>query len=117
MGKQIIKVAPDEDLYVEWSSVVDAPTRVGTRAEFVAYLNEPRRGEVWETEESIERAMQRADDTGTSAYRPFGVTWGDEGPMYQQQGIVPRAQLAEYARRLLINVDAEPDGLLVPLDH
>jgi hypothetical protein len=26
MGRQIIKVAPAEDLYLEWSSIVKAPT-------------------------------------------------------------------------------------------
>jgi hypothetical protein len=116
MGSQIIKVAPDQDLYLAWSSVVDAPTMVGTRAEFAEHLNKPRRGEYWLREDEVEAILRRADATGSSAHRPLGITWDDEGPMYQQQGILPRARLVEYARRLLVNVDAEPDGLLEPFE-
>ncbi len=117
MGKQIIKVSPDEDLYLEWWSVVEAPIRVGTRAELAAYLNEPRRGEVWPTEEEVERRLRQADETGSSAHRPFGCTWGSRGEMYQQRGFLPRARMAEFARRLLDDIDAEPDGLLKPLEE
>jgi hypothetical protein len=116
MGSQIIKVSPDQDLYLEWSSVVDAPTRVGTRAEFTAYLNEPRRGETWMTAAQIEQRLWLADETGSSAYRPFGISWDHRGSMYQQQGILPRARLAEYAQRLLVDIDAEPGDLLEPFD-
>jgi hypothetical protein len=116
MGKQIIKVAPDTDLYVEWDSVVDAPTRIGTRAEFVAELNQPRRGEHWPTEAEVEARLRRADETGSSGWPPFGCTWDRDGLMYQQQGTLPRARLGEFARRLLDDVDAEPDGLLEPFE-
>lgn len=116
MGKQIIKVAPDADLYLEWSSVVEAPTFVGTRAEVAAYLNEPRRGEYWSTEEEIERRLRRADQAGSSAPSPFGCIWGRRGLIYQQQGFLPRARIADYARRLLADIDAEPDGLLEPFE-
>jgi len=117
MGKQLIKVSPTEDLYLEWSSVVEAPTRVGTRAEFAADLNEPRRGEVWPTEDEVERRLQQADATGSSASRPFGCTWDSRGEMYQQRGLLPRGRMVEYARRLLADIDAEPDGLLEPLEE
>jgi hypothetical protein len=116
LGKQIIKMDPDEDLYLEWSSVVEAPTFVGTRVEMATYLNEPRRGEFWYTEEQVEALLQRADEHGSSAYRPFGCTWGSPGEMYQQQGFLPRARMGEFACRLLNDQDAEPDGLLEPLE-
>jgi hypothetical protein len=117
MGKQIIKVDPGQDLYLEWSSVVDAPTRVGTRAEFAEYLNQPRRGEVWPHPAQVEERLRRADETGTSGVPPFGVGWNHRGPMYQQQGVLPRARLAEYARRLLADIDAEPGDLLESLER
>ncbi len=34
----ILKVRPDRDLYVGWSTVVDNLTRTGTRAEFLEHL-------------------------------------------------------------------------------
>ena len=117
MGSQIVKVAPDQDLYLEWSSVVDAPTRVGTRAEFAAHLNEARRGEEWMPAERIEARLRRADETGSSAYRPFAIDWNHTGPMYQQQGTLPRHRLVEYAHRLLVDIDAEPDDLLEPFER
>jgi hypothetical protein len=116
MGKQVIKAAPDQDLYLEWWSVVDAPTRVGTRAELAAYLNEPRRGEYWPREVEVELRLRRADETGSSGYPPHGCTWGSRGVRYGLGWFLPRERLAEYARRLLDDIDAEPDGLLEPLE-
>jgi hypothetical protein len=115
MGTQIIKVAPGLDLYLEWSSVVDAPTAIGTRAEMAEHLNTPRRGQFWMTEEQVERLLRRADETGSSAYLPLGCTWG-KSIMYQQDGTLSRAHLAKYAARLLDDIDAEPTGLLEPFE-
>lgn len=112
MPSYIIKCAPDEDLYLEWSTVVEAPTAVGTRAEMLDHLTENT------SETGIhapEARLQRADTTGTSAFGRYGCPWGSDGMIYKQRGILPRRNMAEYARRLLADVDAEPDDLLEPL--
>lgn len=66
MGKVIFH-PKDTDLYVEWSSVVDAPTAWGTYDEMLEYLVEDsREKEQYARPEAIER-LSRARDTGTSS--------------------------------------------------
>lgn len=62
MPRTIIKLAPDEDWYVVWSTIVDAPTYWGTRAEL-----EARPGA-----HALPERFDRADATGTSAQ--WGIT-------------------------------------------
>jgi hypothetical protein len=122
MGKQIIKAAPNRDLYMEWSSDVEAPTFLGTRADIAAYLAEPKRGlreTVIADPDAIEQRLQRADLTGSSGYPPFGCDWDDHGEIYKQQGYLPRAKFGEFADRYLAaGEDGEPDitDLLEPLE-
>lgn len=122
MGRQIIKIAPDRDLYMEWSSVVEAPTFFGTRAEMAAYLAEPNAG-YHETAiahpAAVEERLARADLTGSSGCPPFGCGWDDHGEIYQQKGYLPRSRFGEFADRFLACPgDIEPDvtDLLEPFD-
>jgi hypothetical protein len=120
MGRQIIKVSREDDLYVEWSSVVETATFVGDRQGTREYLNEAVRGEIWPRPEAIEAWLIRADETGSSALLPLGYTWDSPGPIYRQQGVLPRPALPEFARRLLASPDdVEPDvaDLLVPFER
>ena len=118
MPAYIVKDKPDEDFYVMWSSVVDAPTFCGTRAE----MEQCRwfgPGDV-----ASER-FARADKYGTSAQwgadrpgaeivRPYG--WSDtEGFIYQQQGWLRRARLRELCVRL--GREEPVDDLLEPLEE
>ncbi len=57
MGQAIIRAAPDRDLYLVWSSIVDAPVAVGTRAEMVGWARQEWRLE----EERAEAALVRAE--------------------------------------------------------
>lgn len=122
MGKQIIKVSPDRDLYMEWSSIVEAPTFIGTRAETTAYLLEPKDG-LHETTiahpEAVEQRLARADLTGSSGYPPFGCDWDDHGEIFQQRGYLPRSRFGEFCDRYLAaGDDGEPDvaDLLEPFE-
>lgn len=121
MGKQIIKVSPDEDLYLEWSSVVEAPTFIGDRAAMVEHLMygfqpETRRYD-FELGE-VEVRLQRTDETGSSGWEPFGCSWDDSGEIYMQQGFLPRAKMRDLALLYLAatgpSVDAS--GLLEPFE-
>lgn len=124
MGKQIIKIAPDRDLYVEWSSVVEAPTAWGTRAEMAAWLQEPKQGYGQITiaaADAVEDRLARADRTGSSGYPPFGCTWDDWGEIYMQQGKLPRSRFGALIDRYAAHPDirhSTPDvrDLLDPFD-
>lgn len=124
MGKPIIKAAKDLDLYCEWSSIVDAPTFVGTRAATLAYLTEEYGNttqvdtpEVW---------LARADAAGTSAIEdphapgytgPLTGAWDDTGFIVEQRGWLPRASLARFLQLILDDdVVAAAYALLEPLD-
>jgi hypothetical protein len=109
MGRCIIKASRDEDLYLEWSSVVDACTMVGTRSEFLASGHR-------------EDALDRADRTGTSdRVAQFGG-WDDESlgvgttEHRQHEGplILERADLAAFARLLAVGNSKEAEALLKP---
>jgi hypothetical protein len=79
----IVKAAPDRDLYVSWSDVVEAPVWTGTRAEAIEAGCPPSR-------------LRRADETGTSAFPGF-YDWQSNGMVAEQRGWLPRARLADYA--------------------
>ena len=71
MPKQLIKPSRDEDFYVEWSSVVEAPTAFGPREWLTEYLMRPfapTDSERYEFERGqVDKRFDRADATGTSA--------------------------------------------------
>ncbi len=76
MGQCIVKVAPDEDRYVVWSSIVDAPVSYScTREQVLAWAAV----EDWhERPEQAEAHVARADLYGSSD-RAIGFgRWDDE---------------------------------------
>lgn len=105
MGRMIIKVDRDEDLYLEWSSIVEAPTFVGTRAEILRHLGDDH-----------EYRLVQADKYGSSGYQPFVCYWDDKGEIYKQEGWLLRQDMATYAHRLLNDINAEATDLLEPFE-
>ncbi|MFG2210925.1 hypothetical protein [Streptomyces sp. NPDC048638] len=109
MGRCIIKATHDKDLYLEWSSVVDACTMVGTRAEFLASGHR-------------EDALDRADRTGTSDRVAQLGSWGEDSlgvgttEYRQHEGplILRRADLAAFARCLAVGDSRQAENLLIP---
>ena len=106
MPSYIVKASPDEDFYVVWSTVVDAPTGWGTRAALEHWRPGP---------DTAPERFDRADDNGTSAAwtdwpkedQPYA--WGDSdgfglgevGP--ERDGgsyTLPRANLRAFCERL-----------------
>lgn len=61
MGHTIIKPRRDEDFYVVYSSVVDAPIQWGTRAELESSY-----------EHAAAERFSRADETGSSSLHAWG---------------------------------------------
>lgn len=94
MSHIIIKVSPDVDRYVEWSTVLDGPTAIGTRADMLREImatNDQPAGD-------IEKRLRRADMTGTSAVGTFELfgSWSDTGFVVENRGWLPRAKLGEF---------------------
>lgn len=55
MPHYIVKPVKDEDFYVDWSTITDAPSMWGTRAQLIGRRVAPVR-------------LKRADETGTSSF-------------------------------------------------
>lgn len=115
MGKEIIKVAPDVDLYMEWYSVVEAPTAVGARAEMLRYLKPAHDCPACQCNPAAER-LDRADRTGTSGLDGWGHDWDSSGLIYEQRGFLPRVRFAEFARRFLAEDEQGMIALLDPFE-
>ena len=122
MGYQIYKEAPEVDYYVEWSSIVEAPTFGGAREEMLAYLWETDRRKpeyVMEIDPSHpETRLKRVDEYGTSALwgNPRDGGWGTSGEIYMQQGFVSRANLFVLTRRLGEDENADVTDLVEPFE-
>jgi hypothetical protein len=119
MGRVLLKCDPNVDLYIEWSTVVDAPTAVGTRAQFEKEMNIPKRGEEFMTEEAIRIRMDRVNKHGTSRLGDDDGNWDDKGLLYRQgpkPAFLPRKNFLAYGQMLLKDPNAQPDGLTEPLE-
>ncbi|MFE9099867.1 hypothetical protein [Actinomadura geliboluensis] len=108
MPYYILKPDPDRDLYVEWSTIVDAPVGHGTRAEWVAEGIAPAR-------------LDRADRTGTSAYRPLAVgAWDDAELMVAEplgrHRLLPRDHLVAYTLALYRRAVTDAYGMTRPTE-
>lgn len=81
---EIVKVAPDADLYVAWTCQAEEPQWLGTRAEALAAG-------------CPEDRLARADKSGSS-YFPGepGWFWGKPGTIAEQRGRLSRDKLAAY---------------------
>lgn len=119
MPTYVLKVDPDLDLYVEWSTVVDDACRVGTRAEMLETLRravppgyDPQPGS------APEDRLRRADESGTTALWPSAVDpfggWGDRYLMVQQRGLLPRGRLSAY---LAAHADGNETRAYALLEH
>ena len=110
MGSQIIKVAKDRDLYLDWVTYTDSPVFIGDRRELSEYLNTSRRGQRWPTEEEVGRWITTADQFGSSSNNQFGCCWDSpDGVRYQAWHTLHRAQLPAFADRLLAEIEKNPE--------
>ena len=102
-AKEVIKTSRDEDFYVGWSHVVEAPVWAGTRAEALEDGCPPSR-------------LRRADETGTSIRDSFGLAWDHGGLIAEQRGYLPRARIGDYATLYLLGRTEEAFDLLEPFE-
>jgi len=133
MARFIYKEAPDVDYYVEWSSVVDAPTMTGTRAQMLAYTQQSSDPYLREdAPHHPERRLERCDETGTTSMwiatssaespefaakgYPEDGSWADDSYIYHQEGSLTRANLFELCHRLDADPSADVSDLLKPFE-
>lgn len=95
MGSIVIKPNRDEDLYLIWSSIVDAPTYYGSREELLD-------DEIhWLTPEHIDRA-----DATSSSSLIFPETWDkDWSLIFMNSGSIPRSRMKALLEVLLSRPD------------
>lgn len=117
MGRMIVKAERDRDLYLIWSSVVDAPICIGTRQELLDYYREKEGGD---GVRRAERAFVQADERGSSAHAGIRAGWWEDEELRVMEGSpddgwyhLPRARLTEYAEALLRDDDEAAQALLV----
>lgn len=106
--KYLVKISPDTDAYVYWSTERDAPMFGGTREEVTKFLTDTA-----EHPELIADRFERADATGTSARpytdqggarRPGFFAWDEPGDFVaEQRGLVARGDLMELWRCSAVN--------------
>lgn len=125
MGRFITKTAKDQDLYIEWSTIVDAPTAVFESTEDLRkYLI--REYGAMDTVR-VDRTIAHTQETGSSVMGWAVGTWDDDmlpvregAPPHPQghQWYLPRECQTAYAKATLAGDDIGADGylLLVPLD-
>lgn len=123
MPSIVIKPERDRDLYVYWSTVVEAPVAWGDRAWMLQHLSDDHHrrhpGQKPDLLNDPAGRLDRADIHGTSAaggYAFFG-RWDYDGFMYEQRGILPRRLLTRACELLGDDREAEVWDLLEPIDE
>jgi hypothetical protein len=117
MPSFILKVTPDRDLYVKWSTIVENMTRSGTRAEFLEHLAAVQPDLLDDPGHCPEARLARADAYGTSALtHPPDGGWDDKSLIVDQRGILPRADLEAYVDAIVADNFNKAYALLVPFE-
>lgn len=102
MPSYIVKIKPDHDLYVYWSTIVEGPIAIGTRTELADYLR--TRAHHVSAELAAPERFDRADNTGTSSIDRF-YDWSNEGFIVEQYGTVKRSDIPELMRCMAERID------------
>lgn len=122
----VVKVDPDEDWYVVWSDIAEAPMAWGGRERVGMWLTSRGHWEnpTGEPDGTPESRLARADQTGTSSLWPSPddphMGWQESkyprGLIYRQQGWLPIDRMKALCERLSSDADADVRDLLDPLD-
>lgn len=121
MGHILIKPFRDEDKYVYWSTMVEAPIGYGNREEMARLLAEEMRRS-WTPSDPPEERLQRADVYGSSSigygtHPPYVEGWWDDQTyIYEQRGILHRSKLYEAAALCAVGLDSQVWDLLEPFE-
>lgn len=114
MGSCVIKASKDRDLYCVWSSIVEAPTFIGTRRELLRHLG-PRAEERLTRADQLGTSMLGWDTPGDSPTSHLTGSWEYGGLIVEQRGTLPRDRMADF----LTAYESDPEasyGLLEPFE-
>jgi hypothetical protein len=98
----LVKAAPDEDLYVQWSTVCDMPGGVFNRETALEYG-------------FLRSKVDHADEHGSSSRHGDGH-WDDKGWVAEQRGWLRRDRIGEYAVKYLNGDEQAAFDLLEPFE-
>lgn len=115
MGTIVIKPDRGRDLYVGWSTVVEAPVWWGTREQATRWLTEAATRHP-DRQNQPDVRLARADRYGTSDMSVRDGGWDDEGFVYEQRGWLPRHRLAALCEALARDDEPAAWDLLEPFD-
>ena len=108
MPHYIVKIDRDTDLYVNWSTIVDAPGAIGTREGLADYLR------FTACEKAADAArFDRADATGTSSIDGF-YGWDEQEFIVEQRGLVKRSDIPQLVAAM--ENDLGYQHLLTPIE-
>lgn len=119
MVNMIIKLDPEEDLYVLWSSIVDYPTMWGSKGQFLDDYKYPDMREL--LGENLVQKISRADRNSCSSYMT-AHSWSDDFELvYGNYGTIHRSDLKKLLSVLEEDLDMEDDdprilALLTPIE-
>lgn len=116
MPAYVVRPSKDEEFYVLWSDITDSPYCWGNRAE----MRENWRHMGSHVGPWDEERFDRADRVGSSALWPSRTNpiygWDDDVFIYDQRGILRRANLKAACARLGEDEHADIGDLLEPFD-
>lgn len=120
MSTYLIRTAPDADVYVVWSTVIDGPVYAGTRVEVYDHLLNQA---VQRAKPEVLSDLQLAAEAGTSIQYvlpgescPPGA-WADDNLQYGGDRQLPRAKLHEFIELWMQDKDETAEALLENLDN
>lgn len=123
MSETLLKVAPGQDLYVTWDSIVEAPTFLGTRDEVLEHYGTvegrcPTCHSYVDHQTTTRARLDRADKRGSSSH-VGDWHWDDNETIYAQAGYIQRADLPAVVELLAGGAELHDPrilALLSPLD-
>lgn len=122
MSEFVMKAAPDRDLYVEWSTVIDNWIGMGTRQEMLEHLKDKCRNKSGKLPHDYrpEVILDRCDRTGTSyMYHSWGSLLGSWNVKYLKVGaehLLLRSDLGRYVDCILTGDTICRNTLLISRD-
>lgn len=117
MSRFIMRVHPDQDLYVEWSTSVDYIIFYGTRDELSNWLVDREFSRI---RDETKQRLDRAAETGTSVLYSHGGpvpgSWDDDDLLVRDSGTLARADLGQFVEALQRGDEAAAEALVQPLE-
>lgn len=119
MGDYIVKIAPDREDFIIWSSIVEAPKWFGNREELIEHLGDiegecPTCHNRVAPGDTTRERIKRADLNGSSGYDR--TWWWDESEIYAQLGVLHREHLGTVTALLAGGAPMDDERIRIHLE-